>query len=74
MFVRAPFANSCVGERNGEDAYLLVDFRASRLAFDRNLCHGEERRERERCIVGDAEDKGGKRRGGDVQGGGVEGT
>lgn len=44
-----------MGEQYGEYAYLLVGFRASRLAFDRSLCHGEEKRERERCMARDAE-------------------
>ena len=62
--MRAPFANSCAGEWDVKETDLLVDFRTSRLALDRSLCHGEEKRERERFMAGDAEDKGGRRRGG----------
>lgn len=63
---RAPFANNGAGEWDGERAHLLVDFRESRLALDRSLCHLEEKRERGREIcmtAGDAKDKRGRRRG-----------
>lgn len=55
--MRTSVANKWVKELCGEWAYLLVDFRARCLAFDRSLCHGEETRERERRMAGDAEEE-----------------